>query len=109
MTDNPLKSKTKAGPKLTPAEICEEGNARLRGELAYRDGEFYPRDDIEWRLVDGRPVLGWKGRPSGPRDLMDRRGQPMSESDTFALNKKLEKLGAKARYRADGSRYLVEA
>lgn len=43
------------------------------------------------------------------RDVMDRRGEPMSPADTAELNRKLESLGATARYREDGSRYLVEA
>jgi hypothetical protein len=41
--------------------------------------------------------------------VMDRRGQPMTEDDTAELNATLEKLGAKARYRADGSRYMIDA
>lgn len=35
-----------------------------------------------------------------------RRGEPMSEDETTELNRQLESLGAKARYRADGSRYF---
>ena len=42
-----------------------------------------------------------------PRPVMDRRGEPMSEADTTELNRILESLGAAARYRSDGSRYLV--
>lgn len=44
-----------------------------------------------------------------PKDLMSLRGKPMSKSDTAALNAQLESLGAKARYRPDGSRYLIAA
>jgi hypothetical protein len=40
--------------------------------------------------------------------VMDRRGQPMSEEETAELNAILESLGATARYREDGSRYLVD-
>lgn len=43
------------------------------------------------------------------KPVMDRRGEPMSEEDTDELNAILEKLGATARYRPDGSRYLVSA
>jgi hypothetical protein len=45
--------------------------------------------------------------PPIKKDVMDRRGQAMSEEDTAELNKRLEHLGASARYRADGSRYLI--
>jgi hypothetical protein len=46
--------------------------------------------------------------PGHKRPVMDRRGQPMSEDDTAELNAILEKLGATARYRPDGSRYVTE-
>jgi len=46
--------------------------------------------------------------PPLKRDVMDRRGEPMSQEDTDELNKRLEWSGATARYRVDGSRYLVE-
>lgn len=42
------------------------------------------------------------------RSLMDRRGEAMTEAETEELNAILEGLGATARYRADGSRYVVE-
>jgi len=41
------------------------------------------------------------------RDLMQFRGQPMSEADTEELNRILTDLNATARYRPDGSRYTV--
>lgn len=47
--------------------------------------------------------------PSRPKPVMDRRGEPMSEEDTAELNRILEGLGATARYRPDGSRYLIDA
>ncbi len=47
--------------------------------------------------------------PLPPRPVMDRRGEAMSDDDTAELNTLLEKLGATARYRADGSRYSVAA
>jgi hypothetical protein len=47
--------------------------------------------------------------PPPKKPVMDRRGQPMSEEETAELNGILEKLGATARYRPDGSRYLVDA
>ncbi len=42
------------------------------------------------------------------RDVMDRRGEAMSAADTAELNERLERLGATARYREDGSRYFIE-
>jgi hypothetical protein len=47
--------------------------------------------------------------PPKKKHVMDRRGEPMSEAETAELNDILEKLGATARYRPDGSRYLVES
>lgn len=47
--------------------------------------------------------------PAPKRPVMDRRGEPMSEEDTAELNRILENLKAKARYRPDGSKYFVEA
>jgi len=46
--------------------------------------------------------------PPPKKPLMDRRGEPMSEEETTELNGILETLKAKARYRADGSRYFIE-
>lgn len=46
--------------------------------------------------------------PPTTRNVMDRRGEPMSVEDTAELNRHLESLGATARYRPDGSRYFVE-
>ncbi len=43
------------------------------------------------------------------RSVMDRRGEAMSDDDCAELNAILENLGATARYRPDGSRYLIEA
>lgn len=42
-----------------------------------------------------------------PKDLLAHRGQPMSEAETTELNAILEGLGATARYRPDGSRYVI--
>ena len=39
------------------------------------------------------------------RNVMDRRGQPMSEADTDELNAMLASVGATKRYRPDGSKY----
>lgn len=42
------------------------------------------------------------------RHVMDRRGEPMSQEDTNKLNDILENLGALARYRPDGSKYMLD-
>jgi hypothetical protein len=58
---NPLKL---AGETVTarrsPQEWCDIGNARLRGETPYKDGQFHPRSDIHWVVRDGRCVLEWR-------------------------------------------------
>lgn len=46
--------------------------------------------------------------PPPPKNVMEHRGKPMSEEETAELNGILERLGAIARYRMDGSRYTVE-
>lgn len=109
MSANPLKRSVQQAPSrkgLTAQQLCDEYNAHIATK-----GE---RDDIEWYVADGQPKLGWKKsglamaqEANRHKDVMDRRGQPMSESDTFKLNKELESRGAKARYRSDGSRYLM--
>lgn len=50
-----------------------------------------------------------KTLPPPPKHVLDRRGEPMSEADTAELNRVLEGMGAKARYRPDGSRYMIAA
>lgn len=47
--------------------------------------------------------------PGHRKPVMDRRGEPMSQEDTDELNGVLERLGAKARYRPDGSRFMIDA
>jgi hypothetical protein len=50
--------------------------------------------------------------PIGPppkKHVLDRRGEPMSDDDTAELNRLLELQGANARYRPDGSRYVISA
>jgi hypothetical protein len=77
-----------------PSQIVPE-IARLIAERRARHSSR-----ITAPLIEGPP-------PKKP--VMSRRGEPMSEEDTEELNGILEKLGATARYRADGSRYTVEA
>lgn len=93
---NPFKEASPQRVKLTPEEICEQGNAKITAE---------GRTDIEWRVVNGKATIGWKNFVVAKKDVMDRRGEPMSESDTAELNHRLEKSGATVRYRRDGSRY----
>lgn len=78
--------------KIVPAIMDEvSGILRQRQDAA--------RDDRERRD---------RLAPPSQRHVMDRRGEPMSAADTAILNAELERLGAKARYREDGSRFLVE-
>jgi hypothetical protein len=114
MTDR-LNSGGTRPPKRSPQEWCDRGNALLAGTEPTTKGEYpKPRTDVEWKVWDGRVTIGWRKtafamnrEDFARKPLMDRRGQPMSESDTFALNKELESLGATARYRPDGSRYTI--
>lgn len=75
-----------------PSQIIPE-IAKLVAEKRARHSSH-----ISWPMIEGPPPK---------RNVMDRRGQPMSEEDTAELNGILEHLGAKARYREDGSRYLI--
>jgi hypothetical protein len=115
MTTNRL-AKSEQPTKRSAEQLCEVGNRKLAGleptTVHHLDA---PRTDVEWIVVDGRPTIRWKKTALGnlnvtrrQKHLMDRRGQPMSGSDTFAVNKELERLGASVRYEADGSRYCAE-
>ena len=42
------------------------------------------------------------------RSVMDRRGEAMTEEESAELNAILANLGATARYKPDGSRYMIE-
>lgn len=90
----------------SPEQFCREANEKLE------------RKDVEWVCQDGKPRLRFvksalamiqEAERDPRRDVMDRRGQPMSESDTFKLNKRLEQLGATKRYRSDGSKYDADS
>lgn len=50
MTTNRL-AKSEAAPKKSPQELCDEGNARIAA--------IGRAHEIEWRMVNGRPELGW--------------------------------------------------
>jgi hypothetical protein len=90
-----------------------------RGCHAARQKCDHPSKLVRMILAETEQAMRWRedrARSSGfalppptKRPLMDRRGEPMSEADTTELNSLLEKLGATARYRPDGSRYMVDA
>jgi hypothetical protein len=60
---------------------------------------------MHWRRESARRGLSLPA-PS-KRPVLERRGEPMSETDAAELNRILESLGATARYRPDGSRYSI--
>jgi hypothetical protein len=64
---------------------------------------------MRWRRESERnsELAGAALPPPTKRHVMDRRGEAMTEEDTAELNALLENLGATARYRPDGSRYLI--
>ncbi len=63
---------------------------------------------LGWRRDAARPDTGMPSLPPPPKHVLERRGEPMNEIDTAELNRILEWQGAKARYRTDGSRYLID-
>lgn len=101
MTTNRL-AKSEHIVAKTPQQLVDEGNVRI--EMIGRDRS------LEWVLFDGAPMLRWKStRPLPRKHVMDRRGQAMTLAETDELNALLEKQGANARYRSDGTRYMVNA
>lgn len=105
MTANPLKDfgERKHPVFNTLQDHVDHGNAHL---------EQIGRRDVRWEIREDQAVLDWVIRPhiSGHhlKHPMDRRGEAMSAEDTSILNYCLEKAGATARYRSDGSRYSVD-
>lgn len=79
-----------------PAKIVPAIMAEVEDLLAARKSAAEDRERME-RLP-----------PPTKRDVMDRRGEAMSAEDTAELNDRLEKLGATARYRPDGSKYFID-
>ncbi len=93
-------------------------DALLVGCKAARETCDHPSKIVPAILKATEQMMSWKrDAPSSSayvalpaprvRPVMDRRGEAMSDDDTAELNTLLEKLGATARYRADGSRYSV--
>jgi hypothetical protein len=60
MTSNPLKAVQTHTAKMTAQELCDLGNAKLRGELPHADGEYYPRKDVHWIVRNGQIAIEWK-------------------------------------------------
>lgn len=104
--------------KNLPADLLSQGCAEARKTcdhpakivptiVAATEGELERRRDIE-RMRNAPPVKHVALPPPPKPPLIDRRGQPMSAEETSELNVILERLGASARYREDGSRYFVK-
>ncbi len=90
-----------------PKECCEWANARLSPKAVEAGLHWVTTSDPK-KPIALVPIMPSYSQPAkGP--VMDRRGQPMSQDDTDELNSTLEKLNATARYRSDGSRYMIDA
>lgn len=99
-----------------PADLIERGCNHAR-RVADHPAKIVPailaevEDALKTRqrnrldLIETRPPS--QGLVTAKRHVMDRRGEPMTEEETAELNTELERLGATARYRPDGSRYLI--
>ena len=104
MPTNPLKAALPKTEERSPKDIyecLEWANARLTPEQAAL---------FRYEIVDGK----LQHTPSPPfplakRNVMDRRGEPMTATETDELNYRLMKHGANVRYRPDGSRYAIGA
>lgn len=105
---NPLiGSKSQFGRKATIADL-EDGAAMLNVSAA--------EHNCPWRFAvvpndAGRMCIrkiAYDAQAFLPkRDVMDRRGERMTHADATELNRRLEYLGAAARYRPDGSRFTL--
>lgn len=99
--------------KHLPPEILQSG-CRIARKTCDHPSKIVPaiveatRDQLRLHREHSSDLLAIAG-PQLRKNVMDRRGEPMSEEDTAELNGILEKLGAVARYRTDGSRYSIEA
>lgn len=102
-----------------PADLLKWGCAEARAKCRFAS-EIVPlileTVTISWerrqqaveyarRAVEnaGKPKLGAPKLPN--RHVMDRRGEAMTAEETEELNRILENMGAKMRYREDGSKY----
>lgn len=98
--------------KHLPVDLLRDGCRKAR-EACDHPSKIVPaiveatQDALERRR--SHPADSWASLPGPPkrRNVMEHRGEPMSEEETAELNDILEKLGAVARYRPDGSRYTI--
>lgn len=96
-----------------PADLLAIGAAHAR-KVADHPSKIVPAiiAETEELLKCRRESAKKPGQPCLPapsrRNVMDRRGEPMSAEDTAELNRVLELNGATARYREDGSKYHVQ-
>ena len=113
MTDQPtnplVAGKSSFRPKATAEDIqacADEMNAVAAEHNCPWRYTVVPDENGKAKVhkVDYTPVPRLDAR----RDVMDRRGQRMTASETAELNTRLEYLGATARYREDGSKYFIE-
>lgn len=67
-------------------------------------------ESMQWRLSHrpGPTTPMIEGPPPKRRNLLDLRGERMTQEETDELNEMLEKLGGAARYKPDGSRYFLD-
>lgn len=98
--------------KHLPADALAVGCKKAR-ETCDHPAKIVPtileatQDMMRWRRETVRETRMALPPPT-TRNVMDRRGEPMSEADTAELNAILESVGATARYRPDGSRYCIK-
>lgn len=96
--------------KHLPADVLSVG-AKAARETCDHPSKIVPTilaetdQMMRWRKETARNGLALP--PPSKKHVMDRRGEPMSDEDTAKLNEILANLGATARYRSDGSRYMV--
>lgn len=96
-----------------PADLLERG-CRAARLTADHPAKIVPAIISEVQSTwERRRELSQPGTPqlapprAAKKPVMDRRGEPMTAAETAELNATLERLGATARYREDGSRYVV--
>lgn len=93
--------------KHLPADVLAVGCQKARQTCDH------PAKIVPAILEATNEMMRWRRESVGPtalppptkRSVLDRRGEAMTEEDTAELNGILEKLGASARYRPDGTRY----
>lgn len=111
MAKNPLGTGGERQPKRSAEEWCDHLNSTRR-DAVNADRAKEGLSPIEWYVREGQVAIRWSRsalampvESKRQKPVMDRRGEMMSESDTFKLNREIESLGATKRYRSDGTRY----